>query len=285
MTLEAWVRRFIPSVSKLTYHPLVRWGLDLFDLLPRLMFRELRRLPPNHLRVRVGVGNRLFANHVAHQIQTAGFWATALAEGWCGFESTILDLGSGCGRYAQWLRDLNYKGPRFRGRYIGVDIDEEALDWCAAHFDRRFVFHRSSHGSSSYRPAAPAAEAFVIPEPSASVDFILAMSLFTHLLEAEADNYLREAARLLRPGGLVAITFFCLDYPPPTLGGRHSFRHVMGRARVESLDQPTAAVAYDEAVMRDMVERAGLVPLQLMTGDGDWQPLLLCRRPDVQDER
>ena len=66
MSLNLMIRRVVPSTSKLTFNPLARRVLDAFDVIPNLLYREFRELPPNHLRIRVGVGNRIFANQVHH---------------------------------------------------------------------------------------------------------------------------------------------------------------------------------------------------------------------------
>ena len=58
----------------LTYHPVARRVLDAFDVVPNLVYKEFRDLPPNHLRVRVGVSNRLFANQVHHLRQAVKRW-------------------------------------------------------------------------------------------------------------------------------------------------------------------------------------------------------------------
>lgn len=83
-----------------------------------------------------------------------------------------------------------------------------------------------------------------MPEPDDSVDLVVSNSLLTHVLEAELENYLRESCRLLRAGGAIMHSHFNLDYPPASYGTRHTFQHTIGNARVESLEQPEAAVAY-----------------------------------------
>jgi hypothetical protein len=42
-------------------------------------------------------------------------------------------------------------------------------------------------------------------------DFIYSTSLYTHLLEDELGNYTRESFRVLRPNGVMYMTFFCMD--------------------------------------------------------------------------
>jgi SAM-dependent methyltransferase len=265
-------------LSRLTFNPAVRTLLNSADLVPNLLFRDYRRLPPNHLRVRVGVGNEVFNNQPRY-FATFRFWLFAFHEGWCKLDSTIVDIGVGCGRYAHILRDFDFQGRRFTGRYIGIDIDEEALDWCRRHFDeQRFSFHLSTDRSSSYNKDHGGEQRYRVPVADGATDLVFSTSLFTHLLEGEVENYLAESARLLRPGGVAAHSVFCLDYPPPTFGNRHTFQHQLGNARVESLKQPEAAVAYSEAYLTDLARRVGFAEAEILHGQGAWQPVLLARR-------
>ena len=47
-----------------------------------------------------------------------------------------------------------------------------------------------------------------------------AVSVFSHLLYADADHYIRESSRVLMPGGYLHMTFFIMDYIRPHLGQR-----------------------------------------------------------------
>lgn len=76
------LRRFVPSVSKLTYNPAFAILLSLFDIVPGKLFQEFKKLPPNRMRARVGVGNRLFANQVMYLIRGYPMWMYALARGY-----------------------------------------------------------------------------------------------------------------------------------------------------------------------------------------------------------
>jgi SAM-dependent methyltransferase len=274
------VRRVFPSLSRLTYNPLVKLALNAFDLPARAMFRECRGLPPNHLRVRVGVANRIFFNHVSFLTGPKNYWLYMIARGHCRLDSTIVDIGCGCGRFAMQLRDYDYKGDRFAGTYIGVDIDEEMLAWCRRNFDAaRFRFHKSTDASASYNAAgARDGTRYRVPEPDGIADIVVSMSLFTHLLEEELTSYTAEAYRLLRPGGIMAMNTFCIDYPPPTYGNRHTFRHRFGNAYVESPRQPEAAVAYTAAFLKDTARAAGFGDVEIIRGPRDWQPLLFARK-------
>jgi len=279
MNLDKVIRRVIPSASRLTYNPLFKAVVDSFDLVPKLFFQELSKIPPNHLRIRVGVGNRFFANHVIYVTGPKDFWMHTFHSGLCRLDSTIVDIGCGCGRYAHPLRDYRFKSERFTGQYVGIDIDEEMLEWCRLNYDsQRFSFHRSNHSSKAYRGASNGNSHYRLPLESGTADFVFSTSLFTHLLEAQLTDYCQESYRILKPGGYMAMACFSLDHPPPTYGGRHSFRHAMGNAFVESLEVPEAAVAYREAFLFEVVRKAGFRSSEVQASAGDWQPLLLSQK-------
>jgi len=279
MGVNGLVRRLVPSISRLTYNPAVKAFLGLFDILPKLLFRELRDLPPNYMRVRIGVENRVFANHLVYLERGKDLWLYAFAEGMCGLDSTIVEIGCGCGRRTHHLRDLKVHSERFSGKYVGIDIDEEMLAWCRANFDApRFQFLNSTHDSRSYVNRSATDAYYTIPLEDGSVDFVLATSLLTHLLEEQMMNYFRESARVLKPGCYMAMTCFCLDYRPRTLGDRHTFKHRIGNAHVESLAQPEAAVGYTEAFLFESAREAGFSEARILHGETDVQHLLLCRR-------
>lgn len=63
-SLNLAIRRFVPSVAKLTYNPLFGALLSVTDIVPGKVLRECGKLPRNRMRARVGVGNRIFANQV-----------------------------------------------------------------------------------------------------------------------------------------------------------------------------------------------------------------------------
>lgn len=278
--LDRALRRLIPSTSKLTFNPLFRVVADLFDVIPRAMFPEFRALPPNHLRIRVGVGNRLINNQSQFLLQARHFWLFVFSEGIVDMNADILDIGVGCGRWAQWLRDYNFRGRRFTGRYVGIDIDEEAIDWCRDNYDHRFLFLVSNDASASYNRSAAENDAYHIPLVEDSFDLVFSTSLFSHLLEAELENYVRESFRLLRRGGIMMHSHFNVDHPPSTYGSRHTFRHSIGNALIESRSQPEAAVAYRTDFLCDLCRRVGFASTEIvhMPDGAQPQPVLICRK-------
>ena len=145
-------------------------------------------LPPPHLRYRV---HRSFdiaeyegtGRDVASSISQAFVAAGAALDG-----RDVLDLGSGPGRVARWLKRLH---PSMR--LTCVDIDDEAVSWGQQHADDIARFMRGD----AHPPSAFA---------SGSFDAVYCISLFTHLDEPMQDAWLAEIRRLLRPGGLLLAT-------------------------------------------------------------------------------
>lgn len=281
LSFDRAIRKVFPSTSKLTFNPLFKAIVNAFDVVPRMIYSEFRDLPPNHLRVRIGVGNRILNNQVHFLVHARDFWMFVFTEKLADGGSTIVDIGSGCGRWAHWLRDYNFRGRTFTGRYIGVDIDAEAIAWCEKHYDaERFRFHHSSHASVSYNQAGEQTSHYTIPEPDHTVDLVVSNSLLTHVLETELENYIKESYRVLKPGGAIMHSHFNLDYPPATYGTRHTFRHTIGNAQVESTEQPEAAVAYRTDYLFKVCRAVGFKDCEIvhMPGGAQHQPILLCKK-------
>jgi SAM-dependent methyltransferase len=277
MKFNKVVRRIVPATARLTYNPLFKLVANSIDLLPKFMYKEFSTIPPNHMRIRVGVANRIFANQASYVSGAKNFWMHAFHSGLCRLDSTIVDIGCGCGRYAHHLRDYRFLSERFSGRYIGVDIDDEMLNWCRRNFDgERFVFFRSNHESKAYRGQGNGKSYFQLPVTDGAVDFVFSTSLLTHLLEGEVVNYFRESYRILKPGGCMLMSCFSMDHLPPTYGDRHTFQFRIGNAHVESLKAPEAAIAYEEKFLFAVAREAGFHTAEIQTGPGEWQPMLLC---------
>lgn len=280
-SFDRLARKLFPSTSKLTFNPLFQAAVNVSDFIPRLVFPEYRTLPPNHLRIRVGVGNRILNNQSHFLVHARDFWLFVFSEGIASMHSNILDIGVGCGRSAHWLREYNFRDRRFNGAYVGVDIDGEAIEWCRRNYDpRHFRFHHSSDTSVSYNQTGSPRFAYRIPEPDAMFDFVFSNSLLTHLLEIELENYLRESYRLLRVGGAMMHSHFNIEHPPATFGTRHTFKHRLGNARIESEAQPEAAVAYHTDFLFHLCQQIGYATSEIvhMPGGAQHQPFLLCRK-------
>jgi SAM-dependent methyltransferase len=252
-------RKFVPSLAKLSYHRVVRSGGDAIATMLALPFQELRDLPPNHLRMRIGSSNRILNNHVDFIHAGSRCWLAFLSRGYCISTSDVVELGCGCGRIARALNDP-WWDPWFEGTYVGVDIDSEMLEYCRNRFRvPRFEFILSPQKSKTYSPnkstVVPDKPGDLVIAAPDSKDFVYSISLYTHLLETEALEYLRETYRILRVDGIMYMTFFCMEHVE--LGRRWTFQHRCGNAYIENRKYPEAAVAYHEAFMTKLTMDCG----------------------------
>ena len=103
----------------------------------------------------------------------------------------VIDVGCGSGRLAKPLSEY------LTGTYLGIDVVPELLNYA-----RKLV------GRPDWR--FELAKGLTIPEDDEKADFVCFFSVFTHLLHEESYVYLREAKRVLKPGGKIALSF--LDF-------------------------------------------------------------------------
>jgi SAM-dependent methyltransferase len=130
---------------------------------------------------------------------------------------------------------------------------------------------------------------YTFPYPDAAFDLVFLISVFPHLLPADLGRYVAEIARVLRRGGHCLATYFLLNAESRRLlaEGRAGLplAHHAERWAVSDPANPEAAIAYDEAFVRDLHGRHGL---RIMRADpGAWagrpgalayQDVLVARR-------
>jgi ubiquinone/menaquinone biosynthesis C-methylase UbiE len=106
----------------------------------------------------------------------------------------LIDVGCGSGRLAKPLS--NY----LDGRYLGIDVVPELVEYA-----RKLV----SRPDWRFEQA----QGLTIPEADQTADMVCFFSVLTHLLHEESFVYLREAKRVLKPGGKIVASF--LDFQVP----------------------------------------------------------------------
>lgn len=267
---DGLLRTWFPSTATLSRNPLFKLAGWVNDSWWKLFFSEFRQLPPNHLRVRVGVGNQIFNNQFLCLRSGTNFWFNAFAHQLCRLDSNIVEIGCGYGRKPMHLKNYTLQSEKFTGQYLGIDIDPELLAYARKTFPApQFTFQLTPHQSKTYMPNGTTQQSTEcrIERDTDTQDFVFSTSLFTHLLEQELLNYVQESYRVLRPDGLMQMNFFCYDHLEETkvLGSRWTFSHAMGKALVESPEYPEAAVAYRRQVMTDFCHEAGFRRVEILS--------------------
>lgn len=176
-------------------------------------------------------------------------------------DHAVFELGCGVGRDAILLTGL--LGPR--GSYTGVDLIAPSIRWCRRHIGARhpnFQFVHFDARSQLHNPRGrhdPAA--VTLPAADASIDRIIAQSVFTHMFEGAIFEHLWEFRRVLRPDGLAVVSFFLLDdgIRERVKDQDLHFRHPHGDGcYVVDPAVPEAAVAYTLPALERMIRGAGL---------------------------
>jgi SAM-dependent methyltransferase len=236
--------------------------LRTLDLKDRLSGRADKLVPPRRLDF---VGHSDFVatgdEFLTHFVELGG-----LQPG-----DRVLDAGCGIGRMARPL--TTYLSAE--GSYDGFDVNREGIGWCRRRYAEfpNFRFQVADLYNRRYNPhGAYAASEYRFPYDDARFDFVILTSVLTHLLEAEADHYLAETARVLRPGGRAFATFFLLDdhARAAIASGDAGLRFLDPHEHVAvvSEDVPEEAVAYDAGWVRERLAAHGLE--QRTVAPGTW---------------
>jgi SAM-dependent methyltransferase len=178
-------------------------------------------------------------------------------------EQSVLDIGSGCGRMAVPLLDY-----LTTGTYDGIEIMKKSVTWCRRAITPRypnFRFHHADIRNRQYNPSGRLrAEDYRFLFPDSRFDFVFLTSVFTHMLPPSVENYLREIARVLKPGGRCLITWFLLDDTSRKLctteKSQLNFQFDFGDYRSTHNRIPESAVAYEEDAALNLYRRNSLVP-------------------------
>jgi SAM-dependent methyltransferase len=185
----------------------------------------------------------------------------------------VLDIGCGAGRVAAQL--TRYLDPA-SGSYEGFDVMPKAIDWAQKKITTghsNFRFQLAEVRNDEYnREATVDASTFQFPYADGEFDLTFALSLYTHMFPFQLSNYLRETARVLRPGGRAVATFFLLNPEVEELiaervtvpwGAEFKLSDDLddghgGHYRTRNPDRPEARMVLHEDDVRERYEQAGL---------------------------
>jgi len=250
------VRHLIPiGIRQRIIQPLV-YGTAAFlvDTGARVLGQHDPEVPPARLRLLGSLNYKAGGYEFLHYFTTLGGLAP---------DHHVLDIGCGIGSkafaMARYLRS---------GRYEGIDVVPVSIEWCKHNISRRFPnfnFQVADIHNPVYNPGGrQSASEYRFPFVDGSFDFVILTSVFTHLLGADAQNYLREIGRLLRPGGRVVSTWFLIDQAVRSRMSQDSrIRQLVHPSDkegvwIEDWEFPEASVGYDLSLARTMYDQAGL---------------------------
>lgn len=200
-------------------------------------------------------------------------------------DSAVLDVGCGIGRMALPLTAYLTKD----GRYEGFDIMPAGIDYCQRHITPRFQnfkFQQADIFNAFYNPGGrQMAEGFEFPFPDNSFDVVFSSSVFTHLAPPAVAQYLRETARVLKPGGRCLHTCFSLDQAAleSVAAGRDQpkLRHQLDGFMTSSLENVEDAIGIPAETFAALYEQAGLSDLAIHAGSWARRPGAALAYQDV----
>lgn len=182
-------------------------------------------------------------------------------------DSRLLDIGCGCG-----ILELALEDYLIGGEAIAVDIHQPSISWAKKTIGTRkpnFHFiHSDIYNESYWTRGKIDAKTFFERFREGDFDVIVAKSLFTHMLPAELELYIRELSRRLRHGGRIIMTFFLLNARQQSLAltrnNRIDFQNVDSSTiyALRTRFAPTAAVAYKEDYVMDLIAKNSLECVQ-----------------------
>ena len=204
------IRYFLKGV--LWQNRVVQFFLPVIDLVDYCLraVNGLTKLPSYSVRVRSNVfdgqlGGRNFLTNgkrILEQLQRNTSISPA---------SDVLEIGCGCGRTAYALTEYLESGS-----YTGMDIERVSLNDCmnSKYFSKmkNFKFDLLDVHNPEFNPNGKHdASVYKFPYADNSFDVIFLISVFTHMLSDDVENYIKEISRMLRPDGYAMISVFLMD--------------------------------------------------------------------------
>ncbi len=125
----------------------------------------------------------------------------------------------------------------------------------------------------------------MFPFAPETFSFIVANSLFTHLLPETATHYINETYRIQKPGGRFLSTWFLLDETtePFVSAGQaiFPFKHRFEHHAQCTLDLPEQAVAFSRQYVEETMLKAGFTLQSVQHGGWSGAPVQLDSGQDV----
>jgi SAM-dependent methyltransferase len=162
-------------------------------------------------------------------------------------------MGCGIGRLAipltRYLED---------GSYEGLDIVPSGIRWCNEHTQHQnFRFRLADIFNKEYNPSGRLrASQYTFPYPDHSFDVIVLVSVFTHMLPDDTEQYVGEIPRVLRSHGRCYATYYLINPDARRLmesgQGSLRFKHDLGTYWTVYEKVPELSIAYEEGYIREL---------------------------------
>lgn len=163
-----------------------------------------------------------------------------------------VEIGPGAGRLSVAIARYLTKGA-----LTAFDVDKSAVEFCDKNITGRYPSARFNYVDVRNRIYSP--QGATTPEDGAielandTQDRAFCWSVFTHLVEADFRLYLREFARVVKPGGKAVFSVFVYDE-----GHMNRPFYELGNGFwTSNLEKPEAAIAVDADVIDALVLEAG----------------------------
>jgi ubiquinone/menaquinone biosynthesis C-methylase UbiE len=176
-------RAAVDDASPRPVPSLLEWGVAAYQA----HVQALLRTHPRQEALELAVGGQW--GHVGPRLMGALVLA-GLKPG-----QSIVDVGCGSGRLATRLQGL------WHGRYLGVDVVPELI-----------AYAREQTPSPDFQ--FETITRLSLPAAGDSADIVCFFSVLTHLPHEQSFVYLKEARRVLRPGGRILVSF--LEFAEPS---------------------------------------------------------------------
>ena len=166
------------------------------------------------------------------------------------FES-VVDFGCGCGRLARQMMQQRAR-PR---RYLGFDLHPGIVRWCQRELAPRapgFTFLHHDIYNPVFNPDPAKPRWLPMPAEDGTARLMIALSVFTHTTQAQTEHYLREAARVLHPDGVLVASWFLFEkrfFPM-----MHDFQNTL----YINVEDPTNATIFDREWLQASLHNLGL---------------------------
>ncbi len=184
----------------------------------------------------------LYGNNPDQMLEAGSYWKDVLEAYGLSKEHNVLDIGCGCGKQALHLVDIC--------SYQGLDILEESINFCKENISPNFKlleFHNDFYSQSEFKNP--------LPYKDEEFDFIILLSVFTHMMPDDVEMYLEEIKRILKPGGMVFATFFLTSELRPF---KRFKLNPIDDYYVKLKEDPLQAIVFNELNIIELYKKHGL---------------------------